>query len=87
MMVKILDWAFRDMNFFLYYNLVQLTFIAHVVKAKNEQKAMALDFLLSLTPASGNTGCLFFTLFPSLPASWQVSVLLPVPGAGREAES
>ena len=35
MMVKILDWAFGDMNVFLYYNLVQLTFIVHVLKAKN----------------------------------------------------
>lgn len=35
MMVKILDWAFGDMNFLLYYNLVQLTFLARVLKAKN----------------------------------------------------
>ena len=86
-MVKILDWAFGDMNFFLYYNLVQLTFIVHVLKAKNWAKVMALDFPLSLTPASGSTGCLFFTLAPSLPTSWQVSLLFPVPGAGGEAES
>lgn len=33
-MVKIPAWAFGDMNFFLYYNLVQLTFIIHVPEAK-----------------------------------------------------
>ena len=45
-MVKTLDWAFGDMNFFLYYNLVQLTFIVHVLKAKNWAKSDGIGFSL-----------------------------------------
>lgn len=68
-MVKILDWAFGDMNFFLYYNLVQLTFIAHVVKAKNEQKAKTRKHWLSFLHPSPFPSCFLAGLHPP-PCAW-----------------
>lgn len=87
MMVKILDWAFGDVNFFLYYNLVQLTFIVHVLKAKNWAKSDGIGFSLVFNTCIRKHW--LFLLHPSpFPSHfWQVSILFPVPGAGGEAES
>lgn len=86
MMVKILDWAFGDMNFFLYYNLVQLTFIVHVPKAKELGESDGVRFSLVLHTCIRKHWLSFLHPSLSLPSSWQVSILLPVPAAGGEAE-